>query len=82
MAIINHPLAAQELGSFIHHNVENAAPEGEPKNWVCFFCYENGIVRQESISNSRVFKYDTFMDTEDKKWIIFKGEVVNFLDSI
>lgn len=65
MAIQHHPLAAKELGEFQKHHVINLAAKNEPANWCAFFCYEHGIVKQESISNSRVYKYDTKLDNKN-----------------
>lgn len=75
MAIVQHPLAAANLGAFVEHKILNVAVDTETANWVCFFCYEHGIVRQESKENSRVYQYDTLLDKPDNPVHIFNGKL-------
>lgn len=58
--IIQHPLAAKELGGFKYHLVTNMADPGETPDWITLFYYDNGIVRMSVHQNN--YKYDTFMD--------------------
>lgn len=58
--IIQHPLAAMNLGGFKYHLVVNLAQPGEQANWATLFYYENGIVRMEVVQNN--YKYHTFND--------------------
>lgn len=42
--IIQHPLAAKELGSFMYHVVFNGAEDGETPDWRTIFYYTDGYV--------------------------------------
>lgn len=58
--IIQHPLAAMNLGSLQDTVVFNAAAPGEAADWKVTFYYEHGYVIMSVHQNN--YKYHTFND--------------------
>ena len=71
--IIQHPLAAKELGSFVDHIVFNAAKDGEAADWQVDYMYEHGMVTMSVRQNN--YKYETILNKRVDVFIKDNGDM-------